>query len=118
MAVIAASPAEWGLIESQNTRFMCSYLSKEILMDYKVERNSLDVSGYTPLHDAAQEGHLDVCKSLIRFGADKTLLCNNGKTPLMMAAEKKHFKVFLFLLENSPDEILIQKNMMQSFLDM
>jgi ankyrin repeat protein len=39
-------------------------------------------SGWTPLHCAAQAGHLNVVKLLVESGAPTTAQTTNGKIPL------------------------------------
>jgi hypothetical protein len=56
--------------------------------------------GTTPLFIAAQFGHLDVVRYLVKeLGADVNQATNKGYTPLMAAAESKHEKVIEFLLK-------------------
>ena len=48
--------------------------------------NTRDRAGDTPLHLAAGEGHADVCRSLIRRGAEVEMRNLAGRTPLHVAA--------------------------------
>jgi ankyrin repeat protein len=54
-------------------------------------------NGWTPLHAAANEGHLNVCKILIESGAEQYPKSNDGKTPLELAAQESHTEVESFL---------------------
>ncbi|XP_076440346.1 LOW QUALITY PROTEIN: uncharacterized protein LOC143279908 [Babylonia areolata] len=59
----------------------------------------------TPLHYAAQNGHVDVCEAVIgRFGRDilYTKDCN-GRTPLHCALQRGRMRVVCYLLHLSPD---------------
>ena len=44
-------------------------------------------NGYSPLHDALWQGHVDVAEVLVRAGADVTLRALTGKTPVDIALE-------------------------------
>ncbi|KAJ0181840.1 hypothetical protein K1T71_002562 [Dendrolimus kikuchii] len=49
--------------------------------------NALDNSGYTALHYAARNGHVEVCKVLLNYGGDIDAQTRSGKvTPLLKAA--------------------------------
>ena len=41
-----------------------------------------DAGGWTPLHHAVHNGHLDVVQLLLRHGADKELKGNKGEKPV------------------------------------
>lgn len=46
-----------------------------------------DNAGYTALHYAARNGHVDICKMLIQYGANINATTKSGKaTPLHKAA--------------------------------
>lgn len=49
-----------------------------------------DNSGWTPLHYAAFEGHIDVCEALLEAGAKIDEADNDGKGALMLAAQEGH----------------------------
>jgi ankyrin repeat protein len=49
-----------------------------------------DKFGFTPLHDAAEEGQKEIVKLLITKGADVNAQKNNGWTPLDLAISDKH----------------------------
>jgi ankyrin repeat protein len=52
----------------------------ETLITLGADVNSIGEDGYTPLHYAAEQGHLDVVKVLISNGADCDLRDKNGET--------------------------------------
>lgn len=58
-----------------------------------------DNSGWTPLHYAAFEGHVDVCDALLEAGAKVDEADNDGKGALMLAAQEGHTALVERLLE-------------------
>ena len=65
--------------------------------------NSLmnDTRRLSPLHLAAEAGHTETCKVLLRFGADVSLLTGNNMTALHLAARNLNLEVLKQLLEVS-----------------
>ena len=57
----------------------------------------------SPIIYAANNGHVDVCKVLIEFGAPIDDTSNNGKTPLHWASLWGHIKVAKYLIEHGAD---------------
>lgn len=57
--------------------------------------DSRNNDGQTPLHLACQEGHLDVVRILISYGASLQLRDNEGRTPLDSAAGHEHVLEYL-----------------------
>ncbi len=53
---------------------------------------------YTPLHAAAQQGHLETVKLLYKKGADVNAQAACGSTPLHLAAQNGQLEVVNFLL--------------------
>lgn len=51
------------------------------------------IHGYTALHAAAQNGHLDVAEILIQHGANIEERNDDGDTPLMLAVRSEHAAV-------------------------
>ena len=61
-------------------------------------------TGSTPLHSAAEKGHLEICKLLIGHNEVENDSENNRRsTPLHIAAYHGHSKVCKILLENKVD---------------
>lgn len=59
--------------------------------------------GYTPLHYACREGHIDTVKLLLQYGADPNATTSAGRaTPLMRAAYMGHLEVCRLLIGNRP----------------
>ena len=60
--------------------------------------NPSDNGGWTPLHLAAQEGHIAVCEAIIKNISEKNPCDNDGWTPLHAAARKCHIQVIKAML--------------------
>jgi len=60
----------------------------KILLDEGADVNGTDKNGWTPLHFAANEGHLEICEHLLKRGADASLKTNNGSIALHYIAQK------------------------------
>ncbi len=60
-------------------------------------------TGDSPLHAAAQLGHIDVCRALIQAGADLNLQDDLGETPLHKASSGGYLEVITALLEAGAD---------------
>jgi serine/threonine-protein phosphatase 6 regulatory ankyrin repeat subunit B len=57
-------------------------------------------NGETALYLAAQDGHSDVVKVLLKNKANANIICTNNATPLFIAAQEGHSEVVKVLLEN------------------
>ncbi|ELU15059.1 hypothetical protein CAPTEDRAFT_170225 [Capitella teleta] len=68
--------------------------------------NSLDSSGYSALHYAARNGHLNACVMLLKHGAKVNIKTRTGKaTPLMRAAYCGHVEVVKLLLSKGANPL-------------
>ncbi|OQR82320.1 ankyrin repeat protein [Achlya hypogyna] len=76
--------------------------------DIDVDKGSRD--GTTPLHEAAKNGHLEVCQALISAGADMNARNKDGSTPLHKAAKNGHLDVVKELLAAGANPQLVNKN--------
>ena len=66
---------------------------------YKCDPYCKDSEGDTPLHYAADKGHLEVAKYLVKDRRCDPMDKNNGKsTPLHLACKNGHFEIVQFLL--------------------
>ena len=63
------------------------------------DKNPRCNDGKTPLHEAAEKGHLKVCEVILKNNQFMLPLWN-GKTPLMLAAEYLHVDLCIFLAQN------------------
>mmetsp|Transcript_49197 Transcript_49197/g.76799 ORF Transcript_49197/g.76799 Transcript_49197/m.76799 type:complete len:347 (+) Transcript_49197:157-1197(+) len=58
-----------------------------LIKDVKVDVDVEDSKGNTALHKAAWHGHVEVCRLLVRHGADVDRINNVGKTPKLFAQQ-------------------------------
>ncbi|CAN6348362.1 unnamed protein product [Urochloa humidicola] len=70
-----------------------------------------DGDGWTPLHDAAVEGHCEALRLLLSRGVDVDPLNNRHITPLHIAAAKGHDQALKVLLEHGADPNRVAHNM-------
>ncbi len=68
-----------------------------------VDVNTPDEDGYTALHWASQNGHIEVVKLLIASGSNSSLVDKDGFFALEIACNNGHTQVVKFLLENGAD---------------
>ena len=61
--------------------------------------NKKDANGWTPLHEGARGGYLEVVELLVEKGADINEITANGETPLYWAGKNDHGPVAKFLEE-------------------
>ena len=59
--------------------------------------------GWTPLHSAAQAGHLDVVKLLTEAGSSTTAETVGGRIPIWFAAAENNLKVVTYLMQQPHD---------------
>lgn len=69
-------------------------------LDKNSAPDALDAAGYTALHYACRHGHLNVCKLLLKSGANPNILTRAGKaSPLHRAAHCGHIGIVNVLIE-------------------
>jgi len=61
----------------------------QALLARGADANAKQAGDFTPLHGAAQDGHIEMVELLLAHGADVNAKAN-GKTPLAFAIEQKH----------------------------
>jgi uncharacterized protein len=64
-----------------------------LLLDWKADPNVTQAGGWTPLHQAAAHGRLEVARLLVAHGASPETTSDDGRTPGELAHLKKHFEV-------------------------
>jgi hypothetical protein len=79
---------------------------KRLLSIRNINVNVKDVSGATPLHEAARNGHIEISRLLLQNGAEVNVKSNDGnggQTPLHYAASQGHVDILHLLVENGAD---------------
>jgi len=102
--LVGAAQAAFELHNAASSGFVDqvkSLIDKEA--DVKSFVNQLDTNGRTPLRIAAEKGHYEVVKTLIKSRADLDLCGDNRATPLCAAAYMGHAKVVELLIEKGAD---------------
>ncbi len=69
----------------------------QVLLDNGVEVNVTQTGGFTPLHEAANHGNIDMVRLLIHYGAIKSARSDDGRTPLDIAQQGHHDAVVALL---------------------
>ena len=72
-------------------------------MEKVEEKNPKDVNGNTPLHEAANYGHLETLKVIIDKVKEKNPENNMGCTPLHTAAIDGRVEIFKVIMDNVKD---------------
>eukprot|EP00455_Lapot_gusevi_P000497 TRINITY_DN10229_c0_g1_i3.p1 TRINITY_DN10229_c0_g1~~TRINITY_DN10229_c0_g1_i3.p1 ORF type:complete len:166 (+),score=10.84 TRINITY_DN10229_c0_g1_i3:78-575(+) len=75
---------------------------RDFLLHKGTNPNRSDEYGYTPLHNAASSGHLEICELLLQHGASVNA-AECGATPLHRAAFRGHTQVCALLLRHGAD---------------
>ncbi|GAT22156.1 hypothetical protein RIB2604_01501880 [Aspergillus luchuensis] len=86
----------WKHIKHWKSPYIIEYFEKSLGANV----NARDKLENTPLHWAANEGHLHVVQALIEAGADANVEDENGHTPLETAIEGKKSAVVRYLLDS------------------
>ncbi|XP_033737356.1 transient receptor potential cation channel subfamily A member 1-like isoform X2 [Pecten maximus] len=84
----------------------------EVQRLYKVDRSRIfiqDCRGFSALHHAATNGHLDVVEFIVTSGADINLQNKNGDTALHVAVGGDHTDVIGYLLKQSASTTILNE---------
>jgi ankyrin repeat protein len=73
-------------------------------------RATTRLNNYTPLHLAAQAGHLAVIEALLKGGANASAATSNGTTPLMLAAASGNAAAVKLLVGKGADLNAVETN--------
>ena len=73
----------------------------ELLIDHRADIEAKDWTGFTPLHCAAQEGHLATARLLVTRGARTDAATEQGVMPIHMAAQWNRHQVLEFLVQEA-----------------
>ena len=65
--------------------------------------NQVDKQGSSPLHSAAQEGHIKIVKLLVKKGANIHQATHQGQSPPHLATLKGHNEVVDYLIKKGAD---------------
>ena len=72
--------------------------------------NSLDIYQYTPLHNAAKNGHSEVVELLLKNRAEINALNSYDRTPLHLGASNGYSEVVKILLKHGAKSNLRDKS--------
>jgi len=76
----------------------------QALITQGVDANAKNMEGWTPLHYAAELGHIRICQLLIQAGADIRIKSNTyGQTALHLAVEFGHLECCKYLIQAGAD---------------
>ncbi|WVZ21948.1 hypothetical protein V8G54_000492 [Vigna mungo] len=76
-----------------------NFQRKLLLSDFNLTIGSMEIELATRLNCAAHDGHLDLVKRLIGFGADPNKTDYDGRTPLHISASKGYEDISSYLVE-------------------
>jgi ankyrin repeat protein len=71
----------------------------QVLVANGADINKRGEEGFTPLHYAAEQGHLDAVRCLLSLGA-ANLQDRNGDTPSRLAKALEHTAIYEVLVEH------------------
>lgn len=88
---------------------------RQFIETFKELQSSLLISylkdlGYTPLHEAASCGYLNVIELLLQHSSDVNCCSKNGSTPLHLAADMHRMDCVMMLLAYGADDSIVNNN--------
>ncbi|KAF8148516.1 hypothetical protein K438DRAFT_1688730, partial [Mycena galopus ATCC 62051] len=84
--------------------------ARSLLIKHNVSVDLATKDGWTALHLAVEEGHLDIIWLLIQHNASVDLATKEGKTALYVALEKGHLEITRLLIEHNASVNLATKD--------
>jgi len=101
----------------------CKSDDDAVLQEFLLVQTNLDhvnahaEDSYTLLHIAAEAGHANVVKLLLRHGASRSALDEDGQTPLHLATASGHLEAVKALTynKNCPELLVLDKYQMTPF---
>jgi ankyrin repeat protein len=78
----------------------------QMLIESKMDLNTLDAQGHSPLHIATQAESVEAVAALLDRKVDPNLKTQEGLTALMIAAQKGHLKLVMTLIEKGANPLL------------
>ena len=75
-----------------------------LIIQHGQNKNPADDHNNTPLHWAANEGHLEVCRLIIANVQDKNPADHWGQTPMHLAAGGGHLEICRLIIKNIQDK--------------
>jgi ankyrin repeat protein len=82
----------------------------ELFLTNKASADSQNAEGWTPLHAASEQGHMDIVQFLVKDSKAKVNVLNKqGTTPLYHAVTANKKQVVAFLLKHGADVNLGKK---------
>lgn len=96
---------EWTLLEAAEQNALP--VAQRMLAD---GTDASEGTGLTPLHVAAEAGHLQMTELLLQYGADARARDRQGRDPLIIAVHADHPEIARALLEADPEPNVIKSN--------
>jgi ankyrin repeat protein len=93
--MFGSTPLHWA---SRGHRFKDGSILR-LLLKHGGYVNARDHNGLTSLHEASENGALEVVRLLLEYGADVEAKDDRGRTALQVASENRHDEVVKFLRE-------------------
>ena len=86
---ISVTHSEYGhlFLDASGNSYDDSGFLQYFMDNYEIDINMKAPNGNTPLMESASEGNIDICKFLLKNGADKALTNSEGKTALNLAID-------------------------------
>ncbi|KAI0289215.1 ankyrin repeat-containing domain protein [Russula brevipes] len=76
----------------------------QFLLDHGADINAQDANHSTPLHEAAEDGRLEVVRVLLKHGADVHIRGRGDRTPFQVAKSRGRTQIAHLLLEHGAED--------------